>query len=66
MLAELLTVLRAPIPEIMPDSVATTNVVSPVADAAFGAYLLPFEITSVLLLIAIVGSVTLARRKAIQ
>jgi NADH-quinone oxidoreductase subunit J len=66
LLAELLTVLRAPIPEIMPDSTMTTNAVTPVAEAAFGAYMLPFEITSVLLLIAIIGSVTLARRKAIQ
>ena len=66
MLAELLTMLRSPLPRIAPPDVAVTNAVSPVAEAAFGAYLLPFEITSVLLLVSIVGSVALARRKAIQ
>ena len=66
LLAELLTILRAPLPEIAPNAEPVANAVSPVAEAAFGAYLLPFEITSVLLLVAIVGSVTLARRKAIQ
>jgi NADH-quinone oxidoreductase subunit J len=31
----------------------------------FGAYLLPFELISVLLLIAIIGAVILARRRAL-
>ena len=66
LLAELLTILRAPIPVVEPSTEIVTNAVSPVAEAAFGAYLLPFEITSVLLLVSIIGSVALARRRAIQ
>ncbi len=33
------------------------------AEALFGKYVLPFEIASVLLLAAIIGSVLLARKK---
>jgi NADH-quinone oxidoreductase subunit J len=31
--------------------------------ALFGAYLLPFEVTSLLLLVAILGAVVLAKKK---
>ncbi len=65
LLAELLTMLRGPLPEVE-RAEPVVNAVSPVSEALFGAYLLPFEITSVLLLAAIVGAVTLARRKAVQ
>lgn len=37
--------------------------VGAIAERLFGPYLLPFEITAVLLLVAIVGSVALAHRK---
>ena len=37
----------------------------PVAEAAFRQYLLAFELTSVLLLAAIVGAVVLAKRRAV-
>ena len=39
------------------------GIVASVANPLFGAYLIPFEIASVLLLAAIVGAVVLAKRK---
>jgi NADH-quinone oxidoreductase subunit J len=33
------------------------------ADSLFGEYLLPFEIASVLLLVAVVGSVVMAKKR---
>ena len=39
------------------------GIVGSVANPLFGAYLVPFEIASVLLLAAIVGAVVLAKRK---
>jgi NADH-quinone oxidoreductase subunit J len=50
----------APPPPVLPAGFGET--VS-VAERLFTAYLLPFELTSVLLLVAIVGAVALARRK---
>ena len=41
---------------------AVGNVVGPIAAPMFQAYLVPFEVTSVLLLAAIVGAVVLAKR----
>jgi NADH-quinone oxidoreductase subunit J len=35
-----------------------------IADPLFRDYLVPFEVTSLLLLVAVVGSIVLARRKA--
>jgi NADH-quinone oxidoreductase subunit J len=37
--------------------------IAPVAKQLFSTYLLPFEVTSVILLAAIVGAVVLAQRK---
>ena len=65
MLAFLLTMLRDRIPQVRFDEVATTNAVQPVAEAAFRQYLLAFELTSVLLLAAIVGAVVLAKRRTV-
>jgi NADH-quinone oxidoreductase subunit J len=48
------------------DAVATTQsqgVVGAVADPLFQTYLVPFEITSILLLAAIIGAVVLAKRR---
>jgi NADH-quinone oxidoreductase subunit J len=42
--------------------VARDGAIAPVAEALFRQYLLPFEITSVLLLAAIVGAVALGKR----
>ena len=64
-LALLLTVLRDRIPQVHFDQAATVNAVQPVAEAAFRQYLLAFELTSVLLLAAIVGAVVLAKRRAV-
>jgi len=41
-----------------------TNIVSPVAASLFTEHLLAFEVTSILLLVAIVGAVVLAKRGA--
>lgn len=66
LLAFLLTVLRDRIPQIHFDQTATVNAVQPVAEAAFRQYLLAFEVTSVLLLAAMVGAVVLAKRRAVS
>jgi NADH-quinone oxidoreductase subunit J len=38
------------------------NVVNPVSAPLFHEYLLPFEVTSVVLLVAVIGAVVLAKR----
>jgi NADH-quinone oxidoreductase subunit J len=43
-------------------SVSDVGLTSSIGAALFTKYLLPFEITSILLLMAIVGAMTLARR----
>ncbi|HEX5385440.1 MAG TPA: NADH-quinone oxidoreductase subunit J [Gemmatimonadales bacterium] len=43
---------------------AAHGVVGGIAAPLFGTYLIPFEITSLLLLVAIVGAVVLAKRRA--
>ncbi|MDF1501466.1 NADH-quinone oxidoreductase subunit J [Roseisolibacter sp. H3M3-2] len=64
MLAELLVLSRAGrIPEVAPSATPQTNVVAPVAELLFTEHLLAFEITSVLLLVAVVGAVVLAKRQ---
>jgi len=48
---------------VMPaSSVSDVGVTQSIGTALFTRYLLPFEITSILLLMAIVGAMTLARR----
>ena len=54
--------LRLP-PHYAADQIATYGAIQPVAGPLFHEYLLAFEITSVLLLAAIVGAVALARRR---
>lgn len=44
-------------------AVATRGVVGAVAEPLFQGYLIPFEITSVLLLAAVIGSVVLAKKR---
>ena len=60
------TTVRAGI-QLPPGTVAAIQqqqgIVGSVANPLFGAYLVPFEIASVLLLAAIVGAVVLAKRK---
>jgi NADH-quinone oxidoreductase subunit J len=49
--------------EITQQESATRGVVGAVAAPLFQVYLIPFEITSILLLVAMVGAVVLAKRK---
>ncbi len=62
LIAEILVLLRADIPTGPGLAPAQSNVISPVAHALFTDYLLAFEVTSVLLLAAVVGAVVLAKR----
>ena len=69
-LAEVATVIRAKTPAtltlppgIAANQVATTGAVAPVAGPLFNDYLLAFEITSILLLAAIVGAVVVGRQR---
>ena len=59
--AEVLTLLRQPWPQLVSPEVPD-NVIRPIAQALFTDYLLAFEVTSALLLVAIIGAVTLAKR----
>jgi len=63
LVAELLVMGRQALPAELPWLPEQSNVVTPIAQPLFHDYLLPFEITSVLLLVAIVGAVVLAKRR---
>jgi NADH-quinone oxidoreductase subunit J len=63
LLAELLVLGREKLPHVIPGPVVHTNVVNPIAAPLFNQYLLAFEVTSVLLLAAIIGAVVLAKRR---
>lgn len=62
LIANLLVVLRDKLPEIAL-APAADNVVSPVAASLFTDYLVAFELTSLVLLVAIVGAVLLAKKR---
>jgi NADH-quinone oxidoreductase subunit J len=62
-LANLLAVRRDTLPTVALEPHAD-NVVTPVAESLFTDYLLAFELTSIVLLVAVVGAVVLAKRKA--
>jgi NADH-quinone oxidoreductase subunit J len=51
------------IADTAPSSASTLGNVEQVADSLFSEYLLPFEIASVLLLVAVVGSVVMAKKR---
>ncbi|HKV51739.1 MAG TPA: NADH-quinone oxidoreductase subunit J [Gemmatimonadaceae bacterium] len=63
MLAEVMVLVRQKLPAELAWLPRGTNVTTPITDSLFRAYLLPFEVTSVLLLVAIVGAVVLAKRR---
>jgi len=68
LLAELLVLTNGKVPEVAPSDAPSPNApmpnaIAPVAQVLFTNHLLAFELTSVLLLVAIVGAVTLAKRK---
>ncbi len=64
LLANLLAVRRETLPSV-DFAPAVDNVVTPVAESLFTDYLLAFELTSILLLVAIIGAVVLAKRRAV-
>ena len=51
------------IAEVIAPGTVTAGNVQQVADSLFSEYLLPFEIASVLLLVAVVGSVVMAKKR---
>jgi NADH-quinone oxidoreductase subunit J len=63
LLAELFVIGRQKLPALLPELPPESNVITPIAVPLFREYLLAFEITSVLLLAAIIGAVVLAKRK---
>ncbi|HEY7236491.1 MAG TPA: NADH-quinone oxidoreductase subunit J [Gemmatimonadaceae bacterium] len=68
MLAQIFAITRAHVqPRIPQDYLARqieyTGVIAPIAGPLFNEYLLAFEVTSVLLLAAVVGAVVLGRRR---
>ena len=70
LLAQLLAMSGARLPEalVLPEravanEVAATGAITPIAGPLFNQYLLAFEVTSVLLLAAVVGAVLLGKRK---
>jgi NADH-quinone oxidoreductase subunit J len=63
MLAEVLVLARAKLPPELAAPAAGANITTAIAGPLFREYLLPFELTSVLLLAAIVGAVVLAKRR---
>ena len=65
LIAQILVLTRGSVPEVMPATEPVANVVAPVAEVLFTQHLLAFELTSVLLLAAVVGAVVLAKRKAV-
>jgi NADH-quinone oxidoreductase subunit J len=70
LLAQVFVLTRAQVPESLAlpenaiaDQVAATGAIAPVAGPLFRQYLLAFEVTSVLLLAAVVGAVVLGKRR---
>ena len=70
MLAMLLAITKAKAPESLrlppnftSQQIASVGAITPIAGPLFHEYLLAFEVTSILLLSAIIGAVALARRR---
>src|SRR5262245_28292164 len=68
LLAQLSALTRAHVQPALPQGymarqIAETGVIAPIAGPLFNEYLLAFEVTSVLLLAAIVGAVVLGKRR---
>ena len=70
LLAQVFALTKARLPEalVLPentiaDQVTRTGAIAPIAGPLFHEYLLAFEVTSVLLLAAVVGAVVLGKRK---
>jgi NADH-quinone oxidoreductase subunit J len=72
MLAQIMALGRSSAPESLVqapqralDDIASLNAVGAIAKPLFGEYVVAFEVTSLLLLVAIVGAVVLGRRRAV-
>jgi NADH-quinone oxidoreductase subunit J len=70
LLSQVFVLTRARLPEplllrenAVADQVAASGAIAPIAEPLFKQYLLAFEVTSVLLLAAVVGAVVLGKRK---
>ena len=70
LLAQVFALTRVHVPEALAlpegtvgEQVATQGVIAPIAGPLFNEYLLAFEVTSVLLLAAVVGAVVLGKRR---
>jgi NADH-quinone oxidoreductase subunit J len=73
LMAEVFALTRAHLPEpltlpenAVADQVARTGAIAPIAGPLFHQYLLAFEVTSVLLLVAVVGAVVLGKRREVE
>ncbi len=55
--------LTAPLPVAAPESVTAAGEVAPLADELFNEHALVFELTSVLILIAIIGAIYLTKKR---
>ena len=64
LVAQLLVLTRGRLPEIAPPAGSSANAIAPMAAVLFTEHLVAFEVTSILLLVAIVGAVALAKRGA--
>ena len=64
LLAQILVIQRQRLPRLLPEVETQRNVITGIAAPLFNEYLLAFEVTSVLLLAAIVGAVLLAKRRS--
>ena len=64
LVAQLLVLLRQQLPRAPRVAQDVPGVINGIADPLFREYLLAFEITSILLLAAIIGAVILAKRRA--
>jgi NADH-quinone oxidoreductase subunit J len=64
LIAQLLVLLRQQLPRAPRVAQDVPGVINGIADPLFREYLLAFEITSILLLAAIIGAVILAKRRA--
>ena len=69
LLAQVFTLTRAHVPDslalpenTLAEQVARTGAIAPIAEPLFHQYLLAFEVTSILLLAAVVGAVVLGKR----
>ena len=72
LLAQIMTLARSQAPSSLVEApqtaledVASLNAVGTIAKPLFGEYVVAFEVTSLLLLVAIVGAVVLGKRRAV-